>query len=296
MAMVSVLLSTYNETLEEVKASVESMLAQSYQDVEIIIVLDNPENEKVNEWLYGMAEKYARVKCITHDINQGLVNSLNDAFAVSKGEYIARMDADDISLPDRIENQVQYMKNHPQCAILGTNRIDIDEGGNVLSKPHRIVTMNEAIQRILPYGGAFTHPTIMIRREVLECLGGYRAIPAAEDYDLYLRAKASGYEMFNLAEPLLYYRIRQAGISKSNPYKALCGAHHALKCVRKGKLLPFTCDYQKKTHVENYQEYLTAIKEHRILVIIICIIRDRRLLYEFYRNLRFQWILKCDGE
>lgn len=294
--MVSVLLSTYNETLDEVKTAVDSVLEQSYSELEVIIVLDNPDNIEVNQWISRLAENDDRIKCIVHTCNTGLVQSLNDAFVASSGELIARMDADDICMRERIQKQVEYMDSHPECSILGTGRLDIDENGNSLKVRSKVIASNTVLWKALPYGCPFTHPTIMIRREVLECLGGYRAIPAAEDYDLYLRAKASGYEMFNLAEPLLYYRIRQAGISKSNPYRSLCGAHHALKCVRKGKLLPLTCDYQKKTHVENYQVYLTAIKERRVLAIIICIVKDRRLLYEFYRNLRFQWILKCDGE
>ncbi len=294
--MVSVLLSTYNETLKEVQTAVESMLNQTYEDMEVVVVLDNPENKVVNEWLTEKAaEPDSRVRCVIHEKNEGLVKSLNDAFTASAGDLIARMDADDISMPQRIEKQVAYMQKHPECALLGTKRIDIDEAGRPLPTDYKIVTTDKAIKRMLRYGSAFTHPTIMLKRSVLEELGGYREVPSAEDFDLFLRCAAKDYGMANLNEPLLYYRIRTSGISRANPYKAMCGSHYALRCARKG-MQPFDYPCEEEKFVANYRNFSEALSGRKLGKLLGCIAKDGRLLYELYRTVRFKLIMSRDGE
>ena len=117
---ISVLMGVYNEKISWINESVESILHQSYQNFEFIIIDDNPSNNEVKSYLLNLKEKDERVIVIFNDYNIGLTKSLNKGLAIAKGEYIARMDADDISFVSRFEKQVSYLDNHPECdAVYG---------------------------------------------------------------------------------------------------------------------------------------------------------------------------------
>ncbi len=293
--MVSILMSTYNETIEEVTASVESMLNQTYQDMELIIVLDNPLNEHVNQWVKDMAVKTnGKVRVVEHQENKGLVQSLNDAFAVSQGELLARMDADDISVATRLEKQVQYMEMHPECAVLGCNRIDIDEESNVIHHERRVIEKDKQIKKILRYGVPFTHPSIMMRREALEKVGGYRDIVAAEDYDLYLRFLKNGEGFANLSDRLIKYRVRKTGISISRSYEMLLGKKYAYDLYRYGESAKRK-ECLSESKIENYKEYVQAIKNRKIGKVVRTVWNDKLLLGELYRNSMFKLLYQFGG-
>lgn len=217
--MISVIMSTYNESLSDIRLSVESILGQTYKTLEFIIVLDNPNNHEIRAYLTQVEQNDERVRLLQNDKNIGLANSLNKAIMESKGEYIARMDADDIAFPMRLEKQIQYMKENPRCSVLATDRIDIDENGTPLRTSHILIDDQKTIKEALTYCNVLTHPTVLMKREVLERVGGYRDFKAAQDYDLWLRLRKYKVEFHILPEVLLYYRIRNSGITKSNVAK-----------------------------------------------------------------------------
>ncbi len=293
--MVSVLMSTYNESVDEVVSSVESILNQTYQDMELIIVLDNPNNIAVNQWIKEVAcDLDGKVHIIEHQQNCGLVQSLNDAFAVAKGNLLARMDADDICMETRIEKQVKYMMEHPECDILGCNRIDIDEKDNIISNQRKVLTEDKQLKKILKFGSPFTHPSIMMRRSVLEKVGGYRNVKYAEDYDLYLRCLKEGMRFANLGEALVKYRIRESGISLGRAYEMLLGKKcaYAFFC-ESNKACPTGMILEEK--IENYKEYISAIKKRKITGILKAVIKDFVLLDELYRNIMFKLLYRFGG-
>lgn len=215
---VSVIMATYNESIEHLSLAVWSVLNQTFTDFECIIVLDNPDNSEIAEYLVDLATKDSRVQIIKNESNIGLANSLNRALAISRGEYIARMDADDISLETRFEKQVAYLDTHDYCHVLATDRTDIDEQGNHLPTTH-IVADHDVLCSALRYANVLTHPSIMMRKDFLERVGGYRDLKAAQDYELWVRMLKYGANFYILPEILLQYRIRQTGISKSNVAK-----------------------------------------------------------------------------
>ena len=209
-------MSVYNETPKMLSQSINSILNQTYTNFEFIIVLDNPKNSELLGVLSDFSKKDSRIKLLVNDVNLGLPLSLNKAIAISNGEYIARMDADDISLPNRFEIQHKYFLDHPECDLISTNRIYIDENDNLYGDEMTLNYSSEKIKQLLKYRCIIVHPTIMIKKNVLTSVGGYRDFKAAQDYDLWLRLSKIDIEMKILPDVLLYYRMRKDGISQSN--------------------------------------------------------------------------------
>lgn len=118
-----------------------SMLNQSWKNMEIIIIIDNPENIEARDFLYGIAGKYDKVHVYQNEENKGLPYCLNKGISLAKGKYLARMDADDISLPSRIEEEMAYL-NNGNYDIVFSNRIDIDENNNVI-REKRIIPQEQ---------------------------------------------------------------------------------------------------------------------------------------------------------
>lgn len=215
--MISVVMSVYNEKIIELQASIESILAQTYADFEYIIVLDNPTNQEARELLSEYQKRDSRIRLIYNESNIGLALSLNKAIAISKGEYIARMDADDISFPDRFEKELSIMKEKLHVDVVASNVIEIDENGKKRTASRYIINNCMAFKKAIAFGNVIVHPTVLIRREILEKVGGYRDFKTSQDYDLWLRLVKKGAQFYTITEPLLYYRVRSASITMSNP-------------------------------------------------------------------------------
>lgn len=210
--LISVIMSTYNETVNEIEASINSILHQSYTNIEFIIVIDNPNNHKLINYIQSF--KDSRIKIIKNNKNIGLVKSLNKAIAVSNGKYIARMDADDISEPNRLEHQKNNLEIR-NLDIIGGNIILINEKGEDFSKLS-FPTDQSLLKFFLRWGNSLPHPTWMLKKEVYDKLNGYRNIPRCEDYDFICRALQNNYKIGNIDEFVLRYRIRRDSISNSN--------------------------------------------------------------------------------
>lgn len=211
--MISVIMSVYNENLEWLSKAVESILSQTYRDFEYIIIVDNPNLDKVAmDYLEKQAEKDSRIRIHCNEKNVGLMNSLNIGIELASGDIIARMDADDISLPDRFEKELELMQKKRLDMVSG-NRIDIDEQGNEIG---RAIHVMDNPQKHLPYTNFIVHPSVMVRTDVMRKLGGYRGFYNSEDYDMWLRILSAGYSIGITKEYLIYYRIRQTSMSLKN--------------------------------------------------------------------------------
>lgn len=219
MANVSVLMAAYREKPEYLRLAIESILSQTYSDFDFIIVLDDPDNLNLLEIMQYYAGIDKRVRIIVNEKNIGLALSLNKAIESSTGKYLARMDADDICLPDRFSSQVMYLDSHPEIAVLGTNKIIIDENGKTISKGSALPTTSVGIKETLKYSNIIVHPSVMMRAEIIKKVGGYRAFPTTQDYDLWSRLFDKGYKFAILNEYLIKYRINTSGVSMSRAYK-----------------------------------------------------------------------------
>lgn len=213
MPTVSIIMGIYNEKRRDhVAEAITSMLKQSYTDFEFIICDDGSE-EVFFQWLKEYCQRDERIILIRKEKNEGLASALNTGIQKAKGKYLARMDADDISRPQRLEKQVAFLEQHPKYALAGCCVELIDDTGvwgerKVKEKPGK--------QDFL-FTSAFIHPSIMIRADVMRSLHGYSLKDYAlrtEDYELFMRLYAAGYCGYNFQEILFQYREDGAAFAK----------------------------------------------------------------------------------
>lgn len=210
--LVSVIMPTYNCKMF-LREAIESILNQTFQDFEFLIIDDNS-IDGTTAILNDYLQKDSRLKVYSQE-RKGLIMSLNRGCMLAKGKYIARMDADDISLPHRLEHQVRYMEEHPEIGVLGTWIRIIDESGRP-RRTVRLLTDPKMLGLYLCMENHMCHPTVMMRRDVIEHLGFYNLNALhAEDYDLWGRASYIS-QIANLPEALVDYRIWKGGVTSNN--------------------------------------------------------------------------------
>lgn len=211
---ISVLMSVYNENEQELKESIESILNQTYENIEFIIVIDKPEDT----WRIDFIKKYnnPKIKMIINETNIGLPESLNVALENATGEYIARMDADDISDINRLKLQIEFLKKY-NYDLCGSNVQYFSKEGN-----QQIVIFpqyNKNVKKLLKFKNCVLHSTWLGKVYVFRSLNGYRNIFACEDYDFLLRAESNNFLIGNVQEILLKIRLTENSISRSNSGK-----------------------------------------------------------------------------
>lgn len=216
--MISVIMSTYKEDERLLRESIESILNQTYRDFEYIIILDYPDNDVHKSVIEEYALKDDRIHFYINEKNMGLTDSLNRGLSLCHGEYIARMDADDISLPDRLERQMKYLEKNHYDLIGGITEM-INENGSLLYSIKSVPTDPKKINKALRYSQCIAHPTWLGKKEVFEKNAGYRHMPLCEDYDFTLRAVLNGFVISNLNEAVLKYRMTSNSISRSNLFE-----------------------------------------------------------------------------
>ncbi len=205
---VSVILPVYNAT-RHVSEALKSVLAQSFGDLEIVVIDDGSNDDTV-----AVVERFSdtRIRLVRNDTNRGIVFSLNRGIEESRGQYIARMDADDIAWPERFARQVAFMEAHPEVGLCGTwVRKFISYGPRWIQKgPIDSATL----KAMLLFATPFVHPTVMLRRSVLD-EHGLRydpAFPGVEDYRLWCEmALVTGLAM--VPEILLDYRVSLSSVT-----------------------------------------------------------------------------------
>lgn len=200
-------MSEYNTPPDYLRASIESILNQTFKDIEIIIVDDCGRND-----LSSIVKEYKdkRIRIIKNDENIGLVKSLNKAIAVSKADILARMDTDDIADENRLEEQYKFMINHEEYSVVGTlaNEFSKNSTTGVLGKP------GEKTAKSLAYGDSIIHPSVMMRKKDIQSVGGYKNYKRAEDLSLWFELVMKGFRLFVIDRVLLNYRVNKEDYSK----------------------------------------------------------------------------------
>lgn len=205
MPKVSILMGIYNCALT-LREAVDSILSQTFTDWELILCEDGSKDET-----YAIAQEYRRqypdrIVLLRNEKNMGLNHTLNRCLQAASGEYCARMDGDDISLPDRFEKQVAFLDAHPAYAIVSTPMIFFDEQGEwgrnqMIERPQR--------DDFIHHSPVHCHAPCMIRREAYLAVGGYTEdlrMLRFEDVNLWYKLYAAGYRGYNLSEPLYMMR------------------------------------------------------------------------------------------
>lgn len=203
----SVLMSVYKkENPQYLRESLESILHQTQLPDEIVIVEDGPLTSALYEMLAVYAEKYPMIRRVPFPVNRGLGLALRDGIIACSYEWIARMDTDDISKPDRFEKQVNFLKSHPDIAMLGTA---IEEFSTDENHPDSITILpqnNDEILRFAKKRNPFRHVTMMYKKSAVLDSGNYRHMLWFEDYDLFVRMLYHGYKGANLPDVLVSVR------------------------------------------------------------------------------------------
>ena len=205
--LVSVIMATFNEPERFIKASINSILNQTYHNLELLIADDSSKDETIRA-IDECAASDNRVKVIRKVQRMGFVNALNIALKESKGTYIARMDGDDVAVPERFEKQVAYLESHQEMDVLGGAM-------NIQNEKSEITST-----RYYPSGGCkllcwmslrdpVGHPTVMFRRNIIDNGLYYDETmnKGCEDTELWFRLRNNGFKIANLQEPLVNYRI-----------------------------------------------------------------------------------------
>ncbi|MCX6163630.1 MAG: glycosyltransferase [Ignavibacteriae bacterium] len=219
--LISIIMPVKNEE-KYVFDSIQSVLSQTYENFELIII-DDGSTDKTIELIESIKDQ--RIRLFKKE-NSGLIDQLNFGLNEAKGEFIARMDADDLVSPDKLEMQIKYLMNNMDIHLVGTNFYFIDEKGEIIMQ--KILPENHKdIEFMMPFIDSVLHSSILTYKKVLIDSGGYdKEYFCAEDDELFLRLLSLGYKMYNIQKPLYKYRIvdRPYGYyetQKSNYYK--CG-------------------------------------------------------------------------
>lgn len=250
---ISVLMSTYKEPTTYVEQAVDSILNQTHKNLEFIILLDDPTNTELNAFLTNKAQSDPRIRLLPNEVNMGLVASLNKGLSFCSGDYIARMDADDFSHPERLEKQLSYLEDQGHDLVSCWYTPFQDDKGELDAKFQPVTTAQ--CKKKLRWTNCLAHPTWLGKKEVFSKLDGYRDIKACEDYDFLLRAVLSGFKLGNYPGFLFKYRLNPNGISLSNSTKQRTAANYLARHYRLGSF----------PDMDAYERYLASNRYQRDL-------------------------------
>ena len=187
--------------------AIASILDQSFRDFEFLIIVDSS-CPGLTERVQYLGRGDERIKILHADIGGGAAFSRNLGITDARGEYIAIMDGDDISHPERFEDQVEHLDTHPDICVVGCRVQMIDENSNKIARAFRFFQTNEQIRSVLPYRDPLPNPGLMLRRSTVIGVQGYRyGHSGAEDYEMFIRmARNPKIKFHNLDKVLLDYR------------------------------------------------------------------------------------------
>jgi GT2 family glycosyltransferase len=210
---ISVVMPVYNGA-RYLADALQSVLAQTFTDFEVIAVDDGSSDSSL-AILREFEKNDARVRVISRP-NTGIVGALNDGLAAARGQFIARMDADDLCVPERFAKQIAYLREHPECVLVGSQVMLMDQRGlPICPRPQTEYGHEQIDGAHLNHGWAVVHPSTMIRRDVLQAAGVYRPqYQWVEDLDLFLRLAEHG-RIENLPDILLYYRLHPDSVCQT---------------------------------------------------------------------------------
>jgi len=258
-ALVSVLMPVYNAS-GFVKEAMESILNQSYRDIEFIIINDGStdDSEKIIQSI-----KDNRIRYVKNEKNLGLIATLNKGIDLCEGTYIARMDADDISLPDRIKKQVEFMNKNLDIGVCGTDYIQFGKGKQMLSKSHH---EHEWIAGWMLFNSSVVHPSLMMRTSVIKNEKPYfnDSYKHVEDYELWSRLIFKC-KFADVPEALLKYRLHASQVSRQFKSEQIENGNKVRKLFLEKAGFRFT-ERELRTHcLLGSSQIITSLKDLAVL-------------------------------
>lgn len=217
MPKVSIIMGIYNGE-ERMDEAISSICAQTFKDWEFIICDDGSCDHtfgKLMEW----AKREPRIRILKNENNKKLATTLNTCLEVSEGEYIARMDDDDFSYPERLKLQVDFLDEHEEYAFV-SSLVDCFDGEKIVK--NHFLRIEKPQKKSFLSGTQFVHPATMFRKSCLDAVDGYRTAwetRRVEDYDLFMRLYAAGFQGYNIQIPLLRYFVNPEAMQKKRLYR-----------------------------------------------------------------------------
>jgi glycosyltransferase involved in cell wall biosynthesis len=203
--LLSVVMAARNES-KYVGQAIESIISQTYSNWELIII-DDGSIDSTPAILESYSKQDSRIRWLRHRQSQGLAASLNRGIQETRGAIIVRADADDLNMPSRFEEQLRYLGNHPEIDFVGTGAILMNEEGEEI-KPFFLPSEHKDIKEIAFKNTCFFHPSVAMRKAVLERIGLYdETFLRAQDKELWLRGLNEGCLYANISKPLIRYRV-----------------------------------------------------------------------------------------
>lgn len=200
-----------------IRESIDSLLAQTFKNFDVIIILDEPSRTDVD----GIVESYEnpRLKIYHNERNLGLALSMNYAASLTDAPYLARMDADDVATTDRLEKEFALVSCGKYDFVFSQYYYIDDTSKIIERKLQPLIDDGISHETISLYPSVIHHPTVMFTRSIFEKAGGYRAFPCSQDADLWLRMCEAGCRFHMIGEPLLYYRINPDSVSSKKWFR-----------------------------------------------------------------------------
>jgi glycosyltransferase involved in cell wall biosynthesis len=210
---VTVLMGVFNG-LPHLDLAIRSILNQTFRDFEFVII-DDASTDGSDRVIAKYAATDARIRFVANERNAGLGTVLHRGVHGARGTFIARMDADDASVPQRLERQVEFLRTHQHTDIVGSYALDVTEDG-VPVRERRVPTAHERIVKLI-WSCPIIHPTVMFRRESILRAGSYSpALRRRQDYELWFRCVRDGLGFANIPEPLVHYLYSEHTIRRNN--------------------------------------------------------------------------------
>lgn len=250
---ISVLMSIYNESCRDIRKSIDSILSQTETNFEFIIVNDNTDRTEYVDLLTEYAQKDERIILVQNEKNIGLAASMNKALTIAQGDLVARMDADDISVPSRLKKEADLLSKN-KCDVVFSDYTRIGPNDELIDNGKKNLNLrsdHNLIEQII-FNGVVHHPTVMMRKEAIKLVNGYRLFPCSQDQDLWVRMLESGARFQYTEEVLLLYRVRENSISQNRGFQQYLTIQYILDLMKE-RLNNSGFDSFSK---EAYQEYI----------------------------------------
>ena len=271
-SIISVVMSVYNAE-KYLKESIESILNQTFKNFEFIIINDGSTDRSL-EIIENYAKKDDRIVVISRE-NRGLITSLNEGIEKAKGKYIVRMDADDISLPNRCKKQIEFMEKNSDIAISGSAAIVFRDDKESL---WRVYEDEKMIKAELLFSSPFIHPSVIMRRDLI-CKYNLlydKSYIHAEDLELWNRMSRYGLKMANINKPLLKYRDTPNSVTKQANKNELKRYKTILSIFKKNLENLNISNAEKENRLHYYLTVNHRIKDNNM---------DRKELFDYFEKI-----------
>ena len=280
--LVSFIIPCYRESEIQFRQSIDSVLAQTYTNLDVVIILDDPNSMELKSLGIQYSKQDERIRFFVNEQNLKLTNTLNKGLQLAKGDIIARLDSDDIASPQRIEKQMQYIDEYD---LISSNFALINEDGNIIQHRKFPETDKDIKEFMLNSMDCMFHTTWLGKKSLFTQLNGYRNIGPFEDYDFLLRGINVGARYYNVQDELTQYRINLQGISQTNKALQHLGSEYLRTNIKK----------IEKIDAGEIEEYLNSPlgKKHLKSFDTYCNIKNKIFNAKSTRELYFLALLEC---